>query len=147
MNEDKGKKIAIIRIRSIIGIRKDVEYTLKMLKLYKKNYCVVLDDNPSTLGMINKVKDYITWGEIDDKTYKLLIDKRGDEFKGLLTDKKRKVQYKKFFMVNNKKYKPFFRLSPPRKGFGRKGIKISFKAGGALGYRGDKINELIKRMI
>ena len=49
--------------------------------------------------------------------------------------------------VDGKKIKPFFRLNPPAKGFGRKGIKVSFKAKGALGYRADKINDLIKRMI
>ena len=43
--------------------------------------------------------------------------------------------------------KKFFRLSPPRKGFGRKGIKFAFTKGGALGYRGIKINDLIKRML
>ncbi len=145
MNENK--KIAVVKIRGAIGIGKDVEDTLKMLKLYKKNYCVVLDNKQNIPGMINMVKDYVTWGEIDDKTYNLLIDKRGEEFKGLLSDKKEKIKYKKFIVVNNKKYKPFFRLNPPRKGYGRKGIKISFTAGGALGYRGVKINDLIKRMI
>ena len=43
--------------------------------------------------------------------------------------------------------KPFFRLHPPRKGFERKGIKMPFKLGGVLGPRGDKINNLIKKMI
>jgi large subunit ribosomal protein L30 len=38
-------------------------------------------------------------------------------------------------------------MSPPRKGFERKGIKISYSIGGALGDRKEKINELIVRMI
>jgi len=40
--------------------------------------------------------------------------------------------------------KPLFRLHPPRKGY--EGIKRSFKEGGALGYRADKINALLRRM-
>ena len=40
-----------------------------------------------------------------------------------------------------------FRLNPPRGGFERKGIKVSFNSGGALGYRGEKINSLIKKML
>jgi large subunit ribosomal protein L30 len=40
-----------------------------------------------------------------------------------------------------------FRLSPPRGGFERKGIKTPFTMGGALGNRKEKINDLIKRMI
>jgi large subunit ribosomal protein L30 len=44
-----------------------------------------------------------------------------------------------------KDVKPLFRLSPPKKGY--EGIKRGFGAGGALGYRGEKINDLISRMI
>jgi large subunit ribosomal protein L30 len=40
---------------------------------------------------------------------------------------------------------PVFKLRPPTKGF-RGNIKKSYRAGGESGYRGDKINELIKRM-
>ena len=40
--------------------------------------------------------------------------------------------------------KPLFRLHPPRKGY--EGIKRSFKEGGALGYRAEKINTLLRRM-
>jgi large subunit ribosomal protein L30 len=42
-------------------------------------------------------------------------------------------------------FKPIFRLSPPRKGF--EGNKRSYQNGGALGYRGKDINELIERML
>ena len=128
----KVTKIAVIRIRGKVNLKKPVKDTLKMLRLYKKNYCTVYDATSNILGMINKIKDYVTWGEIDDETLKLLKEKRGEKTK-------------------NKKgeeiVKPFFRLSPPRKGFGRKGIKLPFNIGGALGNRKEKINDLIKRMI
>ncbi len=140
-------KIAIIRVRGSINLSGKVKDTLNLLRLYRKNYCVVVEDNPSYKGMIKKVKDYVTYGEIDDSTYKELVEKRREEYKGREKDAKGKIDYKKFILVDGKKLKPFFRLSPPRKGFGRKGIKVSFKAHGALGYRADKINELIKRMI
>lgn len=117
------KKIAAIRIRGLVNIKKTIEDTLDMLRLYRKNYCVVLENKPEVIGMLKKAKDYITWGEIDESTLKLLNEKRG------------------------KKDKKFFRLQPPRKGFERKGTKKSFSIGGALGYRGEKINELIKRMV
>jgi len=139
------KKVAIIRIRGITGIEKGIKDTLNMLCLYHNNYCVVVSDK--LLGMIKKVKDYVTWGEIDDETYKLLVKKRGEEYKGRLTDSKKKINYKKFIVINNKKYKKYFRLSPPRGGFERKGIKVPFTKGGALGYRKEKINDLIKKMV
>ena len=141
------KKIAVVRVRGSIHMRGEVKDTLNLLRLYRQNYCVVIDNNPSFLGMVNKVKDYVTYGELDDKTYKLLVEKRGAGYKGREEDRKGKIKYDKFVVVDGKKIKPFFRLNPPQRGFGRKGIKVSFKAHGALGYRGEKINELLKRMI
>ncbi len=140
-------KIAIIRVRGPVDSSKEIRDTLDLLRLYRKNFCVVVEDSPSYKGMINKVKDYVTFGEIDDATYKELLDKRSEEYKGREKDTKGKIDYKKYMEVDGKKIKPFFRLSPPKGGFGRKGIKISFTAKGALGNRKEKINDLLKRMI
>lgn len=41
--------------------------------------------------------------------------------------------------------KPVFRLHPPIKGY--EGNKRSYQNGGALGYRGEAINDLISRML
>ena len=120
-------KIAVVLVRGHIGSRHDIRQTLNLLRLYRKNYCVVVPDNECFRGMINKAKDYITYGPIDAETEKLLVEKRGEKTQDGI--------------------KPFFRLSPPKKGFGRKGIKVPFSEGGALGNRESKINDLIKRMI
>jgi len=123
---EKNQKIAIIRIRGEVGINKKIKDTLKMLRLYKKNWCVVLDKNPANLGMVKVVKDYATYGEINKELLDVLMKKAEKNPKG--------------------KIKPF-RLNPPKGGFERKGIKVSFNNGGALGYRADKINALIKKML
>ena len=122
--KESGNLIAVVRVRGSIGVMKEIKDTLNILKLYNKNNCVVVPNTPAYLGMIKKVKDYVTWGEIDDETLNLLKNKRKDDIK-----------------------KGYFRLNPPRKGYGRKGIKYNFKVGGALGYRKEKINDLIKRML
>ena len=116
--------IAVIRIRGQVGLDRKVVDTFDRLRLRKKYSCVVIE-NPKKeqLGMIKKLRNFVAYGEINDETYKKLVDARGG------------------------KTKNFFRLHPPRKGFGRKGTKKTFSAGGALGYRGEKINDLIKRMI
>lgn len=144
---NQKKKIVIVRIRGLVRVKKEINDTLNMLRLYKKNYCVVVPSTQAYLGMIKKVKDYVTYGDINEETFKLLIEKRGKLYKEREKDTKKKISYKKYFIHDNKKYKKFFRLNPPKKGFGRKGIKVGFKVGGALGYRGEKINDLIKRMI
>jgi len=150
MNNEKNKqpkRIAVVRIRGPIGIKTEINAAFNMLRLYRKNYCVVVDNSPDYSGMVRKTKDYVTWGEIDDNTYKTLVEKRGEVYKERENDKKGKIKYKKFIEIDGKKIKPFFRLHPPRKGFGRKGIKTPFSKGGALGNRGEKINDLLKRMI
>ena len=142
-----NKKIAVILVRGLIRVKGTIKNTLKMLRLTRKNHCVVLDNNPVNMGMIKKAKDYITWGEVDAETYAELVTKRGQTYEGPETCSKGKIKYNKFFVHDGKKLKKYFRLNPPIKGFGRKGIKIPFKVGGGLGYRGEKINELIKNML
>lgn len=139
-------KIAVILVRGKVNLNEKLKDTLNMLNLPRKNSCIIIENTPTNMGMIKKVKDYITWGEIDEETYKELISKRGEEFLGRTTDSKQKYSYN-FVEIDGKKYKPTFCLNPPRKGFGRKGIKVAFKVGGALGYRAEKINDLIKRML
>ncbi len=145
--EQANKRLAAIRVRGLTGIRNKVKDTLKMLRLYKKNYCCVIPNTPAYTGMLKKTKDYITWGELDEETFKMLVEKRGEEFNGREADSKGKIRYNDFVIIDNKKIKKYFRLNAPRKGFGRKGIKHSFQEGGALGYRGNAINDLIKRMV
>lgn len=141
-------KLAVIRIKGRVGISKGIIDTLEMLHLGKKHSCVVVEKNACNKGMINKVKDFVTFGEIDEDTLKLLVKKRGIEYKGKVKDSKGKIDYSsKYFEFNKKKYMPNFRLNPPTGGFGRKGIKRSFKQGGAMGNRGKKIIDLIKRMV
>jgi large subunit ribosomal protein L30 len=122
--------IALVRIRGSIRVNGKVLDTMHLLHLFRQNYCVVVEKTPTVLGMIERIKDYIAWGEIDDETLTLLREKRGSP------DPKDK-----------KALKPFFRLNPPRGGFERKGIKRGYAQGGALGYRGKEINALIRRMI
>ena len=128
--ENKFPVYVLIRVRGQVGVSKAVNDTLDMLKLYRRNFCSVHEATPSMMGMIKKAKDFITWGEVDGAVLKELIEKRAEPNP---TDKTRT--------------KSFFRLNSPAKGYGRKGIKKPFSAGGALGYRGSKINDLIKRMM
>ena len=90
--------------------------------------------------MIQKIKDYVTWGEVDEKVYNSLVEKKGEVYTRRLSDRQGKIKYNRFIEVSGRKIKKYFRLNSPKKGFGRKGIKVSFVKGGGLGYRKDKIN-------
>ena len=136
--EMRENLIAVIRVRGLTGIRRDIKDTLNMLCLYKKNFCTVRQATPSIRGMLKKVKDYVTYGEIMPEVYTLLKKKNEKKHEG----KKSKVN-----APVKKSGTEFFRLNSPKKGYGRKGVKQPFSKQGALGYRGDNINDLIKRMI
>lgn len=153
--------IAVVRVRGKIGVARHVNDTLHLMHLYRQNGCVIVPNNPVYLGMIRRAKDYITWGEIDIDTFIELIKKRGR----LAGNKQLTIEYikeklnvdvetlvKEVWSCKRKLrdipgLKPFFRLKPPQKGFEREGIKKPFSMGGALGYRKEKINELIRRMM
>ena len=109
---------------------------------------VFLENTPQNAGMIRKVKDFVTYGEASDEMLKEVVSKRGAEYKVREQDSKGKIKYsRKYITVDGKKYKKYFRLMPPAKGYGRNGIKKPFSRGGALGNRKEKINDLLKRMI
>ena len=159
--EFKPRKIAVIRVRGRVHVRKEIEDTLKLLNLNKVNHCVIIDNRPQYMGMLNKVKDYVTWGEINKETLVELIAKRGRVSGNRKLDVdyiKRSTPYKsvknfvKSFIdfrseLGDITLKPVFRLKPPSKGYERKGIKVPCSLGGALGYRGEKINDLLLKMI
>lgn len=151
---------AAIRVRGTVNIRGSISDTLKMLRLNRVNHCVILPNDPATEGMLRKAKDYITWGELRPETLAKLILKKGrlesgkgitdayvkknTKYKSLIAFSKAVCEDKERF-VNLESVKPVIRLHPPIKGY--EGIKRTFVEGGALGYRGEEINNLVDRMI
>ena len=120
--------IGVVRIRGIVKVRADIAETMRLLGLGKKNSCAILEDTPIIRGMLQKVKDYVTYGEVSDDTVKLLDEKRG---KTAIKKEKKSVYF----------------LAPPKGGFEKKGIKKTFVQGGALGNRKEAINALIAKMV
>ena len=163
MQDSKQKEvhIAIVRVRGDANLNPHVRKTMKLLKLYAKNTCVILPNTQEFIGMIQRVKDFTTFGEISPDTFLKLLQKRGKIAGGkALTDdymkQKLKLDMKQFsdeFFAFKQKLesipgvKTFFRLHPPIGGFERGGIKKNYAECGALGYRGKDINKLIERMI
>jgi len=139
---------AVIRIRGLVNLKRDIKDTLAMLRLNRKMHCVLIKENDCMKGMLQKVRNWVTWGEIDDDSLKQLIKKRGRKIgEKKLTEQEAEEVFKK--LKENQKMpeeiKPVFRLTPPSKGF-KDSIKQHYPKG-ELGYRGKEINELLKRMI
>lgn len=159
--EKAKQRLVIVRVRGLAGLNPRIKDALKSLRLYRKNYCIVIPNTPSYSGAISKIKDFTTFGELDKATFTKLLQKRGKIAgnKPLTDDylkQKLKIDLKTFvedFFAFKRELKDipgiklFFRLTPPVGGFERAGIKKAYSVGGALGYRGKDINKLVVRMI
>jgi large subunit ribosomal protein L30 len=157
---DERKCFAVVKVRGTISAQREARETLEMLRLARTNNAVLIDNRPSYMGMLYRVQNYVTWGEPTKETVALLLKKRGKlaGSKKLTDEAVEKLGYKsidkladaiasckaEFQKLPN--VQPVFKLRPPSKGFKGK-TKKSFSAGGEAGYRGEKINELIKRMV
>ena len=64
--ENINKILVVVRISGMVKIRKDISETLDRLKLRRKYSCILVNKNKENImGMIEKVKYYIAYGEID----------------------------------------------------------------------------------
>lgn len=158
--KEKRRCLAVIRVRGVSDVFREIAETLQMLHLTRNCHATLIDDRPSYLGMLRKTKNYVAWGEVSKEGVALLLRERGRNvgnkkltgqyvqeagYKSLedLAEAihKAEVEYKSLPNI-----KPVFRLHPPRRGFKGK-VKKSYTAGGVTGYRGEAINDLIKRMV
>lgn len=151
--------LLVIRIRGEINLPNRVSDTLRMLRVDKNYHATLIDDRPSYAGMLQEAKDYITWGEADKDTIELLLRKRGRNKNGekLSEEYLKKYGHEDFSCIAQKIHegknvlsdfkflKPYFRLHPPKGGF-KKSLKQNYGKSGELGYRGNSINDLARRM-
>ena len=150
-------RFAVIRIRGTVNLNPKIKKTLEMLRLFKVNHLVLLGEEAN--GMLNTVQNFVTWGEVDEITLAKLLKKRArlpgnarpnKEFlkeKGFASfDELSKALIEGKTKLETIGLKPVLRLSPPKKGHKRAGIKKGYHMGGALGYRAGDINALIKKM-
>jgi large subunit ribosomal protein L30 len=161
MKSIEGKLIAVLRIRGEVGVRVPIKQAMNLMKLHRKNRVILLKNTQSNVGMINKVKDYCTFGEVDAELVKELLEKRGrlpgnKQLTAEYLKKKVKTDFESLSkaLVEGKSslkdipgLKRYFKMHPPVGGFERGGVKHPFAAGGALGYRGKEMGKLIQKMI
>jgi large subunit ribosomal protein L30 len=148
----------IVRVRGSLHARHDIVETLQYLHLNRPNHATVVPEVPSVRGMLSKVQGYVTWGEAEPETVSLLLKERGETVAGSrLTAESvseiapgqdlpaitRSVAEKGLTQVRG--IKPLFRLKAPKGGW--RSTKKPFTLGGALGYRGRSINDLVRKML
>lgn len=163
----ENKVAVVIRIRGIIGVPPKVRKILQLLRLRQIHNTVFVKLNKSTINMLRLVEPYIAYGYPNLKTIKNLVYKRGFG----------KVNKQRIPIADNsviesvlgkfdiicvedliheiytvgphfKEAANFlwpFKLSSPNGGFKKK--LLHFNEGGDCGNRGEKIVQLVARMV
>lgn len=151
-HSEHKKLIAIIRITGEVKVKTDIKESLNRLRLKRKYACTLIDsNNKSLIGILNKVKYSVAFGEIEKDVLIKLIDKRAQIIKEAgKNEKAEKIDSEKIAdsLMKGKSLKelgikPFFRMHPPRGGIKS---KIQYPKG-VLGNNKQDINKLIERML
>ncbi|MBL6733283.1 MAG: 50S ribosomal protein L30 [Candidatus Poseidonia sp.] len=152
----------VVRARSDVKVERSIRETMGYMNLTRVNHAVIIPDNAQYRGMLQKSKDYVTWGEADAGLIERMLSERGrmtgdhpltDAIVAEHTDYKTIGEFAKAIAAGEAQVKDVpglkrvFRLHPPRGPKGWGGIKRSFVVGGALGARGEAIGDLVERMI
>ena len=152
----------VVRARSNVGVERTIKDTMLHLNPTKVNHAVIIPDNAQYRGMLQKAKDYITWGEATEELVEKMLSGRGrmvgdapltNEIVAEHSDYADIAALAKAIAADEATVKAVpdlkrvFRLHPPRGPKGWGGIKRSFVVGGALGSRGEAIGALVERMI
>ena len=136
------------------------ERTLELMRLNKVHHATIVPVTDVSRGMVKKVEHFITYGELTKETALKLLQERGRAVGNTPLTDAYVAEHTPYASMEalaaalatgetklneHPAIKPVFRLQPARGGF--EGKKRHFNEGGALGYRGERINDLIERML
>jgi large subunit ribosomal protein L30 len=133
-------------MKGTINVPHWARITLDLLHLDKRFRATIIPEKDNTKGMLDKIKHYASWQEIDIPTAKELIEKkaRKDGYKKLTTEDISKLGFKSVddlaksladgsvTLSKLKPLKPWFALAPPKHGF-KRSTKKMYGEGGILG--------------
>ena len=149
----------VVRIKGQVDVPHWAQTTLNLLKLEKKYRATIIPAKDNTLGMLNKVKHYVSWQEIDPSLAKELLDKkvRKSGYKKVTSEDLKEIGFAtldelasslaegKSSLTKLKPLKPWFALAPPRHGF-KRSTKRMYGQKGVLGHNKD-LSTLVRNMI
>jgi len=149
----------VVRIKGTVNVPSWADTTLQLLNLNKRFRATLVPEDPSFVGMLKRVKNYVAWCKADKQTVKELIEKRARKlgYKQLENSDLKTLGYKSAddlatALVNGKValskldlIKPWFALAPPRKGFKRQ-TKRMYQNEGVTGENQELLS-IVKNMI
>ena len=136
----------VVRMRGTVNVPHWAKTTLNLLHLERKFRATIIPARENTKGMLDKIKHYVSWQEVDTTTIKELLEKkaRKEGYKKITTEDIVKLGFKSSddlakslaegdtSLSKLKPLKPWFALSPPRHGF-KRNTKKMYGEGGILG--------------
>ena len=73
---DECKCLVAVRVRGTVSAQREVRETLELLHLTHTNHGLLLDSRPAYLGMLQRVNNYVTWGEPTKEIVSMMLQKR-----------------------------------------------------------------------
>ena len=154
-----AKAYLVVRIKGQVDVPHWAKTTLNLLKLEKKFRATIIPAKENTLGMLNKVKHYVSWQEVDSALAKELLDKKArvSGYKKISDEDLKKIGFNtvdelaaslaegKTSMTKLKPMKPWFALSPPKHGF-KKSTKRMYGEKGILGAN-KELGNIVRNMM
>ncbi|RDJ31574.1 MAG: 50S ribosomal protein L30 [Crenarchaeota archaeon] len=154
-----AKAYLVVRIKGQVDVPYWAEHTLKLLKLEKRYRATIIPAKENTLGMLNKVKHYVSWQEVDTGLAKELLDKKARKsgYKKITSEDLGEIGFKsidelatslaegKTSLTKLKPLKPWFALAPPRHGF-KKSTKRMSGQKGVLGQN-NELATIVRNMM
>ena len=154
-----AKAYLVVRMHGQINVPHWATNTLELLKLDKKFRATIVPAKDNTLGMLNRVKHYISWQEADANIAKELFAKKARKagYKKITNEDVTQLGFKsidelatsiiegKSSMNKIKPIKPWFALSPPKKGF-KRSTRKTYGEGGILGQN-KELSDLVRSMM
>ena len=149
----------VVRIKGQADVPYWATTTMELLKLEKKYRATILPAKENTLGMLNKVKHYVSWIELDADLAKELIDKKARKsgYKKITPEDLKELGFAssdelgkalsdgKATLSKLKPLKPWFALAPPRYGF-KRSTKRLYGQKGVLGEN-KELGTLVRNMM
>jgi large subunit ribosomal protein L30 len=154
-----AKAYLVVRIKGQVDVPHWAKTTLQLLKLERKYRATIIPAKENTLGMLYKVKHFVSWVEADESLTKELIDKKARKsgYQKLSQDDLKQIGFNttaelassiaegKTSLSKLKPMKPWFALAPPKHGF-KRSTKRMYGQKGVLGQN-KELGDLVRRMI
>lgn len=67
----------VVRMKGTVNVPRWANLTLESLHLDKKFRATIIPENEQSLGMLRKIKEWVSWSSVDDSFIREFVEKKG----------------------------------------------------------------------